>query len=584
VQAARLRSVSILGVASAAERHRTFTILCIGGNGRATDGHHPGPFAPGKPHTLRENFEMQLPTRFVFAAIAMALLNGTAGAASDDHPAIKRALGHLQAQSTAQTLSADAAADTFKAHDVVVDPNGDEHVRFHRQHRGLPVIGGDIVVHSDSRGRFARASRTMPEALRLDTNARFDDATAVQYAQSLFAGQADGNAKSALVVYARGPQPVLAYDVTVSGTGREGTPSVMHHIVDANSLQLLDRYDEIMTSTASGTGDTLLSGAVQITTDSQANGTFAMRDPSRSNNYTTSLKNRTTGTGAIFTDADNIWGNFSTSSTVTVGADAHYGLQLTWDYYKSTFGRNGIDGSGSTTYSRVHFGRNYANAFWDDACFCMSYGDGNGSSVQPLVAIDVAGHEMSHGVTSRTAGLIYSGESGGLNEATSDIFGTMVEFYANNPKNPPNYLIGERIYTANNGNATPTTALRYMFKPSLDGASPDCYSSSLGSLNVHYSSGVANHFYYLLAQGAVVPAGFNLSPSQLVCNGNTSIAGIGRDAAAKIWYRALTVYMTSNTNYAAARAATLSAAADLFGAGSSQRNAVAAAWSAVSVN
>jgi Zn-dependent metalloprotease len=125
-----------------------------------------------------------------------------------------------------------------------------------------------------------------------------------------------------------------------------------------------------------------------------------------------------------------------------------------------------------------------------------------------------------------------------------------------------------------------------MFKPSLDGASPDCYSSTLGNLDVHYSSGVANHFFYLLAEGAVVPAGFaqfGLTPASLVCNGNTAITGIGREAASKIWYRALTVYMTSNTNYAGARAATLSAAADLYGAGSTQAIAVAAAWSAVKV-
>jgi zinc metalloprotease ZmpA len=527
---------------------------------------------------------MQLRTRLALAALAaIALVAGPAQAASDDHPAVKRALGHLRVQGPGQGLRADTG-DTFKAQDVVVDASGDEHVRFDRLHRGLPVIGGDVVVHSDARGRFARASRTTPEAMRIDTNARFDDAAAVQYAQSLFTGSADGSPKSTLVVYARGPQPVLAYDVTLTGTGREGTPSVLHHIIDANSLQLLDRYDEVMTSTAAGVGDTLLSGAVTITTDSQATGGFALRDPSRSNNYTTTLRNRTNGTGSILTDADNTWGNFAASDVATVAADAHYGLALTWDYYKNTFGRNGIDGSGSTTYSRVHYGRNYSNAFWSDNCFCMTYGDGNGSSVLPLVAIDVAGHEMSHGVTSRTARLIYSGESGGLNEANSDIFGTMVEFYADNPKNPPNYLIGERVYAVNNGNLNPTQALRYMFKPSLDGASPDCYSSGLGALDVHYSSGVANHFFYLLAQGAVVPSGFNLSPAQLVCNGNTAIAGVGRDAAARIWYRALTVYMTSNTNYAGARAATLSAAADLFGSGSAQYGTVAAAWSAVSVN
>ena len=147
-------------------------------------------------------------------------------------------------------------------------------------------------------------------------------------------------------------------------------------------------------------------------------------------------------------------------------------------------------------------------------------------------------------------------------------------------------MVGEELFP---NNAAMNRAIRWMFKPSLDGVSPDCYSSSLGSIDVHYSSGVANHFYYLLAEGAVVPAGFgagtwaNLSPSSLVCNGNTSLTGIGRTAASKIWYRALTVYMTSSTNYAAARAATLSAATDLYGAGSSQYNAVAAAWTAVSV-
>ena len=120
-------------------------------------------------------------------------------------------------------------------------------------------------------------------------------------------------------------------------------------------------------------------------------------------------------------------------------------------------------------------------------------------------------------------------------------------------------------------------------------ASPDCYTPDLGAYDVHYSSGVANHFYYLLAEGAVVPDGFGedglgLTVGDLVCNGNTAITGIGRDAASKIWYRALTVYMTSGTDYAAARSATLSAAADLYGSGTAKYNAVAAAWDAVDVH
>ncbi|WP_448957298.1 M4 family metallopeptidase, partial [Klebsiella michiganensis] len=92
---------------------------------------------------------------------------------------------------------------------------------------------------------------------------------------------------------------------------------------------------------------------------------------------------------------------------------------------------SGIRGDGQGAYSRVHYGNNYVNAFWDDSCFCMTYGDGSGNS-NPLTSLDVAAHEMSHGVTSATADLVYSGESGGLNEATSDIFATAVEFHANN--------------------------------------------------------------------------------------------------------------------------------------------------------
>ncbi len=107
-----------------------------------------------------------------------------------------------------------------------------------------------------------------------------------------------------------------------------------------------------------------------------------------------------------------------------------------------------------------------------------------------------------------------------------------------------------------------------MFKPSLDGDSPDCYSSALDSLNVHYSSGVANHFYYLLAEGAVVPSGFgsgtswNVTQADSVYNGNTALTATGRAAASRIWHHALTVDMTSWTNDAAARRATLCAATE----------------------
>lgn len=517
------------------------------------------------------------------------------GAAADRTPQAERARALLAGPAASRAHRADA--DAFVANDVIVDRDGTEHVRMQRTYAGLPVVGGDLVVHSRD-GQVLGISQTLRSDARPNLQARISGDAAITAAGADFGTGFDGVSDATRVIYARDTAPTLAYQVVFNGTRADQTPTEMHYIVDAGNGRVLDKWDIVYTAkpgggggggtgtNATGTAKTLFSGNVSIVTNS-VSGSFTMVDNSRGGNAVNNMANRTSGSGTLFSDADNVWGNNTTSDSATVAGDAMYGVGKTWDYYKNVHGRNGIANDGRGALSKVHYGRNYVNAFWSDSTFSMSYGDGNGSSYYPLVNIDVAGHEMSHGVTSRSANLTYSGESGGLNEATSDIFGTMVEFYANNANDTPDYLIGEEIYVSNpNG----TKALRYMFKPNIDGSSPDCYSGSLGSLDVHYSSGVANHFFYLLAEGATVPAGFgsgtsyNLSPSSLVCNGNTAAGGIGRDAAQKIWYRALTVYMTSSTNYAGARAATLSAAADLYGSGSANYNAVATTWSAVGVN
>jgi hypothetical protein len=206
----------------------------------------------------------------------------------------------------------------------------------------------------------------------------------------------------------------------------------------------------------------------------------------------------------------------------------------------------------------------------------MTYGDGAGNAA-PLTALDVAGHEMSHGVTSETAGLNYSGESGGLNEATSDIFGTGVEFYSNTAADPGDYLIGEKIDI--NGDGTP---LRYMDKPSKDGASADYWSSTLGNKDVHYSSGPANHFFYLLSEGSGAKTVNGVSYNSPTYDG-LAVTGIGRDKALQIWYKALTTQFTSTTNYAGARTGTLAAASSLYGATSAEYKAVQDAWAAINV-
>jgi Zn-dependent metalloprotease len=514
-------------------------------------------------------------------AIASAILALSAGSANASNEVESRALGLINANPKATSRSAD---DTFVARQTVLDADGAEHVRFDRTYRGLPVIGGDLVVHSDG-GNFKGASRTLSAPINMSISPRLTSADAIVNAGAEFGSDFIGTPTAELVVFAHNVKtPRLAYAINYQGVDANDIGIDMTYIVDAKNGLVLDRWSNNQTTAATGTGKTIYSGNVALGTNSITGG-FEMRDIARGGNYTTDFKNGATskpGTGTIFTDADNIWGNNTNSDRASAGADAHFGVAMTWDFYQS-LGRNGIANNGAGAYSRVHVGKNYVNAFWSDGCFCMSYGDGDGVTYGPLVDLDVAGHEMSHGVTSRSANLVYSGESGGLNEATSDIMGSMVEFFAGNALDTPDYLIGEEIYINNVPGSANQTALRYMYNPIKDTRSPNCYVSTLGSLDVHYSSGVANHFFYLLAEGSGAKTFSGVDHTSPTCNGS-SVTGIGRDAATRIWYRALTVYMTSSTNYAAARVATVNAAGDLFGANSLQQNAVKAAWSAVSVN
>ena len=476
----------------------------------------------------------------------------------------------------------------FRATDTVLDRSGASHVRMDRTYRGLPVLGGDLVVHQAADGSWAGVSRTLAAPLRLSTTPRLSPAAAAARATRLTAATrgirhlgAKGTPR--LVVDAVGHGPRLAWAVTTGGRRADGTPSRMTSYVDARTGTVLRREEGI--ETVDGSGQSLYSGTVPLKL-TQSGSTYQLKDPTRGGTYTTDMNNKADSVfcqlfalgcsaGTTFTSPTTTFGNGTTSNRASAAVDAQYGTNMTWDYYNQVHGRNGIFGNGTGSYNRTHYDKSYVNAFWDGTK--MTYGDGDGVTYGPLVSLDVAGHEMSHGVTENTAGLTYSGESGGLNEATSDIFGTMVEFFANNANDPGDYLIGEEFDLKDH------TGLRRMDNPIADGQSPNCYSTNTKNLDVHYSSGVGNHFFYLLAEGSGAKPINGVAHSSPTCNGST-ITGIGRDAAQRIWFRALTVYMTSGTTYAQARTATLSAATDLFGAGSAQYNTVAAAWSAVSVS
>ncbi|HWS79050.1 MAG TPA: M4 family metallopeptidase [Thermomonas sp.] len=522
---------------------------------------------------------MHTATRLLTAAVLAALSTSALAAG----PA-ERALGHLRANGA---IAKAADGDAFLAKSVNIDADGTEHVRFDRTYRGMPVIGGDFVVHSRN-GQVKGTSLTLNSASRPGLSGRISAAEATIAAGAEFGTEFTGVQEARKVVFARNTSPRLAYEVVFTGTKRDQTPTEMHYFVDASSGKILDRWDMVHTAkpggggtgggaAAVGTGKTLIYGDVVLNTAGSGT-SYNLTDTTRGGGATYDALNRSYSTAArgatLFADADNIWGTNALASRQTVAADAHYGVATTWDYYKNEHGRNGIFNDGKGVKSYVHVGNSWINAAW--YANAMYYGDG-GSGYLPLVSLDVAGHEMSHGVNQAEANLAYSNDSGGLNEANSDIMGTMVEFYANNANDPGDYKIGEELA------ASP---LRYMYDPNLDGnASYDCYpAGGLGGVDPHYSSGPANHFFYMLAEGTTNLTKTCAPGDSKNATGSGSLTGIGRTAAAAIWYRAIRDYMTSSTTYPQARTATLQAATAIYGAGSAQYNAVAAAWSAINVN
>ncbi|WP_328421041.1 M4 family metallopeptidase [Micromonospora sp. NBC_00389] len=470
-----------------------------------------------------------------------------------------------------------SSAESYQVHSTKVDATGATHTRYTRTYQGLRVYGGDFVIHATPSGTYAGSSVGLAAPLTLGTSAKVASAAAKKTARAGFTGTVEAVGTPELFVDASSGQGRLAWETVVSGWQPDGqTPSRLHVITDASTGAAVGSYDEI--EAVNGTGNSIYSGTVTVDT-TLSGSTYQMIDPSHGNGSTCDMNNGTS-TCTTFTDADNTWGTGASSNRQSAGVDAHFGAAKTFDYFKNVHARNGIFGNGTGVPSRVHYGSNYVNAFWDGSR--MTYGDGSGNS-RPLVSIDVAAHEMSHGVTENVVpgGLTYSGESGGLNEATSDIFGNMVEFYANTSADPGDYQVGEKINI--NGNGTP---LRYMYNPSLDGSSDSCWSTSTKNKDVHYSSGVANHFYFNLAEGTGATA-YGTSP---VCGSAPAVTGIGRAKAEKIWFRALDVYFTSNTSYVntsnpanTARAYSLRAATDLYGSCSTEYKAVQAAWTAVNV-
>ena len=382
----------------------------------------------------------------------------------------------------------------------------------------------------------------------------------------------------------------LAYHVRTR-MRKNNVPVYHDTIVNATTGRIIDQWS--MLQTAIGSGKSQYNGVVPLSTTPDGKN-FKMIDPLRGiggqfGGMAITNADHGADAGEVFVNTSNEWGDGlqykSGGSTTdangqTAAVNAMWGLSNTYDMLKNVLGWHSLDGQNTSTYIAAHVNTDYDNAYYSDTCKCMFIGDG--SSFNSLGSIDVVGHEMGHGVTAATSNLLYFGESGGLNESSSDIAGEVVEAYARAggsgesiPDVGNDWVLGKEI--SKNG-----TPLRWMYKPAKDGSSPDAWTTSLKRLDVHYSSGPNNRMFYFLAQGSKAEKESDYYSKYLVKKPQ-AMSGIGTDKAYKIWFKAATTKFTAVTNYKDARSKMIAAAQELYGMSSKEAVAVQRAYAAINV-
>ena len=430
--------------------------------------------------------------------------------------------------------------------------NGLQYASYERTYRGLPVVGGDVVVVTNAAGGILNTSVAQQHVINVGTSSKIQAQRALATSRARLV-KVEGTTTPQLVVLAWG-FPRLAWETVVTGASATA-PSKLHVFVDALTGKVLDSYDEVR----AGTGNSFYNGVVTISTSGSGT-SFSMSDSTRPGIRCGGQN------GATFTGTDDNWGNGSGTNLETACVDALYAVQREWDMLGTWLGRNGINGSGGGFPARV--GLNDVNAFWNGSFTNFGHSQDNQRQVTP---IDVVAHEFGHAIFQTTPGGAGSGnENGGINEGTGDIFGALTEHFANNPNDPPDFQVGEEVNLVGQG------PIRFMYNPSLAG-DPNCWSTAIPNTEVHAAAGPLNHWFYLVSQGSN-PAGGPASPT---CNGS-SVTGIGIQNAGRIYYNAM-LAKTSTWRYANVRLASLNAAVNLFGASSAQCATVKAAWNAVSV-
>ena len=446
------------------------------------------------------------------------------------------------------------------------DKKGFIHSKYQIYFKNIPIEGGVYTVHSiNGRIHSANGEYIQGQDISVTSVLKEQDAfdKAVKYVNAIsykWESVSGSRPIGELIILPVDSLYILAYKFDIYAS----EPLSRQYIfVNANNGEIIKTLNRIHIINAIGTAKTMYNGNVSITTDSY-NGSYRLRERGRGNGIETYNLNHSSSYSSAtdFIDADNNWTD--TIDYNHAANDAHFATEATYDYYFTKFGRNSYDNNGAKIMSYVHYGHNYVNAFWDGSS--MTYGDGDGVNYLPLTPIEVVGHEITHGVTEHSAGLIYSGESGALNESFSDIFGTVIDFFKNPTK--ANYLMGDAMSVTH-------TPFRSMQNPN-DYYDPGTYKGLYWdySEEVHTNSGVQNHWFYLLSEGGI---GTNELGS------NYNVIAIGRDKVAQIAYRSLTVYLTPSSNYADARFYSIQSAIDLFGDCSPEVIAVSNAWYAVGV-
>jgi Zn-dependent metalloprotease len=367
----------------------------------------------------------------------------------------------------------------------------------------------------------------------------------------------------------------LAWKYNIFATNPQSSQTIY---VDANSgktiLAIDLNRDASLPVQSLGKGKSRYSGDVAFATKQYSDGyrLEALQGKYNVPIYTLNLNHEDHATDEVITDfidEDNIWNELHNQNNDEVALDIHWGMQKTVDYYGEKFNRNSVDNKGMTIIGLAHLGNKVENASWTGGW--AQFGDGTNA---PFVGLGITAHELTHAVTQFSAGLIYRGESGAMNESFSDIFGVSVEFYVGKATKEDIWMLGNELYQHG--------SMRDMSNPKAQGQ-PNTYggvnwanpaNTSYDNGGVHINSGITNYWYYLLCEGG---NGVN------DINNSYNVKAIGIAKAEKIAYLTLTEYLSPSSNFNDMRQATLMATEDLYGLGSEEYKQVTNAWYAIGI-